>query len=51
MKATILIIHNLVIQAKVSDEIIELISEVRYDLEEVFDEISKDKIIVSIQCD
>ena len=45
MKATLLIIHNLATQAKAPEEIQELISEVRYDLEEVFVEISEGKII------
>ena len=45
MKATLLIIHNLATQAKAPEEIQELISTVRYDLEEVFVEISEGKII------
>lgn len=45
MKVTLLIIHNLATQAKAPEEIQELISEVRNDLEEVFSEISEGKII------
>jgi len=45
MKATLLLIHNLAAQAKAPAEIIELIADVRYDLEEVFSEISEGKII------
>jgi len=45
MKATLLIIHNLATQAKAPAEIIELITDVRSDLEVVFDEISEGKIV------
>ena len=45
MRATLLIIHNLAAQAKAPEEIKELINEVRYDLEEVFTEISEGKVI------
>ena len=45
MKATLLIIHNLATQAKAPEDIVELIAEVRSDLEEVFGEILEGKVI------
>ncbi len=45
MKATLLIIHNIANQAKAPTDVIELISEVRYDLDEVLAEISEGKIL------
>ena len=44
MKATLLIIQNISVQAKVPEEVTELIEDVRQDLEVVFDEIAKGKI-------
>ena len=44
MKATLLIIQNISVQAKVPEEVTELIEDVRQDLEVVFDEIAKGNI-------
>jgi len=43
MESTLLIIHNIAIQNDVPEEIIELIEDVRQDLELVFEEIASAK--------
>ena len=44
MKATLLIIQNIAMQAKAPEEVIECIAEIRLDLDSVFEEISEGKI-------
>ena len=44
MKATLLIVQNIAVQAKAPEEVTELIEDVRQDLEVVFEEIAKGNI-------
>ena len=44
MKATLLIVQNIAVQGKAPEEVIELIEDVRQDLEVVFEEVAEGKI-------
>lgn len=44
MKSTLLIVQNIAMQAKAPEEVIELIGDVRQDLDVVFEEINEGKI-------